>query len=151
MTPRTLFRTLAFAEAVTWTLLLAGMFAKYVLGNEAFTPIAGGLHGFVFLSYAASTVFVGINQKWSLGTIGLGLATAVIPYTTIPFERTMDRRGRLAGGWRLAPGGETPVSFPEKVQAVVLRRPAASAVVVLAGIAVVFGVLLRLGPPVSLS
>ena len=151
MTPRTLFRTLAFAEAVTWTLLLAGMFAKYVLDNEAFTPIAGGLHGFVFLSYAVSTVFVGINQKWSPATIFLGLVTAVVPYATIPFERTMDRRGKLDGGWRLAPGGETPGSFPEKAQAVVLRRPAISVIVLLAAVAVVFYVLLVLGPPVSLS
>ena len=151
MSPRTLFRSLAFAEAVTWTLLLAAMFAKYVVGNESFTPIAGGLHGFVFLSYAVSTVFVGVNQKWSAATVGLGLATAVIPYTTIPFERTMDRRGKLDGGWRLAPGGEAPAGAAEKIQAVVLRRPAASVIVVLAGIAVVFRVLLVLGPPVSLS
>lgn len=151
MTPRTLFRSLAFAEAVTWTLLLAGMFTKYVLDNEALMPIAGGVHGFVFLSYAVSTVFVGINQKWSAGTIFLGLVTAVVPYATIPFERSMDRRGKLDGGWRLAPGGETPAGFPEKVQAVVLRRPAVSAVVALAAVAVVFWVLLILGPPVSVS
>ena len=30
MTPRLLFRRLAFAEAVTWALLLTGMFLKYV-------------------------------------------------------------------------------------------------------------------------
>ena len=151
MTPRTLFRSLAFAEAVTWTLLLAGMFTKYVLGNEVFMPFAGGIHGFVFLSYAASTVFVGVNQKWSAATIFLGLATAVIPYTTIPFERVMDRRGKLEGGWRLASGGEAPAGAAEKIQAVVLRRPALSVIVVLAAIAIVFRVLLYLGPPVSLS
>lgn len=151
MTPRKLFRSLAFAEAVTWTLLLAAMFTKYVLDNETFMPIAGGVHGFVFLSYAASTVFVGVNQKWAVPTIFLGLVTAVIPYTTIPFERTMDRRGKLDGGWRLAPGGETPAGPAEKVQAVVLRRPALSAAVALVAIAVVFCVLLVMGPPVSVS
>lgn len=151
MTPRTLFRSLAFAEAVTWTLLLAAMFTKYVLDNETFMPIAGGVHGFVFLSYAASTVFVGVNQKWSVPTIFLGLVTAVIPYTTIPFERTMDRRGKLDGGWRLAPGGEAPAGPAEKVQAVVLRRPALSAAAALVVIAVVFIALLVMGPPVSVS
>ena len=30
MQPRTLFRIVAFAEAVTWTLLLIGLFLKYV-------------------------------------------------------------------------------------------------------------------------
>ena len=151
MTPRTLFRGLAFAEAVTWTLLIAAMILKYGFGNEALMPVAGGVHGFVFLSYAASTVFVGINQRWRLGTIALGLVTAVVPYLTVPFERAMDRRGGLDGGWRLAPGGEEPKNFPEKVQALVLRRPLPALGVVLAGIAVVFTVLLILGPPIPMG
>ena len=77
MQPRTLFRALAFAEAVTWTLLIAAMVLKYGFGQEAFMAPAGGTHGFIFLSYAASTVFVGVNQKWKAGTILLGLVTEI--------------------------------------------------------------------------
>jgi integral membrane protein len=54
MQPRTLFRTVAFAEAVTWTLLLIGLFLKYVTRTtDVGVSIAGGIHGFVFLCYAA--------------------------------------------------------------------------------------------------
>ena len=148
MTPRKLFTTLAFAEAVTWTLLIAALVAKYGFDNENFTPIAGGLHGFVFLSYAAVTLFVWANQKWPAGTGILGVALAVIPWATIPFERSVDRRGLLDGGWRMAPGGEEPANPVDKVAALVLRRPVASGLVTLVLVAVVFWVLLILGPPI---
>ena len=148
MTPRKLFTTLAFAEAVTWTLLIAALVAKYGFDNEAFTPIAGGLHGFVFLSYAAVTLFVWANQKWPARIGVLGVVLAVVPWATIPFEKSVDRRGLLDGGWRMAPGGEEPGNAVDKVAALVLRRPVAAALVALVGVAVVFSVLLVLGPPI---
>ena len=86
MTPRKLFTSLAFAEAVTWTLLIAALVAKYGFDNESFTPVAGGLHGFVFLSYAAVTLFVWANQKWPARTGILGVVLAVVPWATIPFD-----------------------------------------------------------------
>ncbi|MCC3291853.1 MULTISPECIES: DUF3817 domain-containing protein [unclassified Arthrobacter] len=151
MSPRKLFRTLALAEAVTWTLLLIGMFAKYVLHFEALTPIFGGLHGFVFLAYGVVTLFVWANQKWPARTGILGLATTVIPWATIPFEKSVDRRGMLKGGWRMAPGGEEPTNGVDRIAALVLRRPVAAGAVALVAVAVVFGVLLYLGPPVQLG
>ncbi|MCQ2001538.1 DUF3817 domain-containing protein [Arthrobacter zhaoxinii] len=151
MSPRKLFRTLALAEAVTWTLLLIGMFAKYVLDFEALTPIFGGLHGFVFLAYGVVTLFVWANQKWPARTGILGLATTVIPWATIPFERSVDRRGMLAGGWRMAPGGEEPANGVDRIAALVLRRPIVAGIVALIAVAVVFSVLLRLGPPVQVG
>ena len=60
LSPRRLYRTLALAEAVTWTLLIAGMLAKYVLHlGELGVRIGGSVHGFVFLAYCAVTVLVG--------------------------------------------------------------------------------------------
>ncbi|MDM7990655.1 DUF3817 domain-containing protein [Arthrobacter sp. zg-Y877] len=148
MSPRKLFRSLALAEAVTWTLLLIGMFAKYVLDFEALTPIFGGLHGFVFLAYGVVTLFVWANQKWPARTGILGLATTVIPWATIPFEKSVDRRGLLKGGWRMAPGGDEPTNAVDRVSALVLRRPIVAGIVALVAVAVVFSVLLYLGPPV---
>ncbi|MCC3274052.1 DUF3817 domain-containing protein [Arthrobacter zhangbolii] len=148
MTPRKLFRALAFAEAVTWTLLIAALVFKYGFDNESFTPIAGGLHGFVFLAYGVVTLFVWANQKWPVRTGILGLVTTVIPWATIPFEKSVDRRGLLDGGWRMAPGGEKPTNTVDKVAALVLRRPIAAGAVALVAVAVVFSVLLILGPPI---
>ena len=85
-------------------------------------PIAGGIHGFIFLCYSASTIFVWVNQRWRI-RIGLtGLLLAIVPFATVPFEIVVDREGLLTGDWRLAPGGEAPRGFIEHVQAWVLRH-----------------------------
>ncbi|MGO4250316.1 DUF3817 domain-containing protein [Paenarthrobacter sp. RAF54_2] len=148
MQPRTLFRTVAFAEAVTWTLLLIGLFLKYVTHTtEVGVSIAGGIHGFVFLCYAATAAFTWINQKWPARTGLLAIVSAVIPYVTIPVEKSLDRRGLLAGGWRFAPGGEEPQGGLEKGQAWILGNPILAIAIVLVGVAGVFSFLLFMGPP----
>ena len=101
ITPRSFYRVVAIAEAVTWTLLIAGLLLKYVLdAGDLGVRIGGSIHGFVFLVYAATAVLVGVNQRWPLGLIAMGVVTAVIPYATIPFDRWLERNGRLEGGWR---------------------------------------------------
>ncbi|WP_416418787.1 DUF3817 domain-containing protein [Paenarthrobacter aromaticivorans] len=148
MQPRTLFRTVAFAEAVTWTLLLIGLFLKYVTHTtEMGVSVAGGIHGFVFLCYAATAAFTWINQKWTARTGLLAIVSAVIPYATIPVEKSLDRRGLLDGVWRLAAGGEKPRGALEKAQAWVLGNPILAVVLVLVGVAGVFSFLLFMGPP----
>jgi integral membrane protein len=148
MPPRTLFRSVAFAEAATWTLLLIALFLKYVLDTgEIAMSIAGGLHGFVFLCYVVSTCFTWVNQKWTAGTGLLTVASAVVPYATIPAERSLDRRGLLGGRWRLAADGAEPRGLLENLQAWVLRKPATAVVVALVAVAAVFSFLLFLGPP----
>lgn len=148
MAPRTLFRLVAFAEAVTWTLLLVGLFLKYVTGTtELGVSIGGGIHGFVFICYVVSTCFTWVNQKWNAGAGLAALGSAVIPYATVPVEKWLDRKGMLADGWRLAAGGEEPQGFFEQVEARVLRHPLLAVVVALASVTAVFSFLLFLGPP----
>lgn len=150
MNPRRLFRIVAVAEAVTWAFLLLGMFLKYVTRTtEALVPPAGAVHGFVFLCFVVTTVFIWVNQRWSVSTGLLGLVSAVIPFATVPYERWIGRRGQLAGAWRLAPGSEVPRNSVEAVQAWVLRSPLVALFVAIAGISVVFSVLLLVGPPGS--
>lgn len=148
MTPRLLFRTFATAEAFTWAGLITALILRATGVTEAAVPIAGGIHGFVFLSYCAVTVFVWVNQRWGWGTGLLGLALAIIPFATVPFELSLDKKGRLAGPWRLRPGGDQPSGFVEHVQAWVLRNLVLATVLVVALVVVVFSVLLWLGPPI---
>ncbi|MGV9193543.1 DUF3817 domain-containing protein [Microbacterium sp. MC2] len=150
ITPRALFRTFAIAEMFTWAGLIAALILRAV-GVAEFVPIAGGIHGFVFLCYVASTVFVWVNQQWRFGLGLTGVLLAIIPFATVPFELRLDRRGLLAGDWRLAPGGAQPVGFVEHVQAWVLRRPLLSVMLLLALLAIVFVTLLWLGPPIPKS
>ncbi|MGQ1798224.1 DUF3817 domain-containing protein [Kocuria oceani] len=148
MTPRELYGRFALAEAVTWTLLILGMVLKYTGVSEAFVPVFGMLHGVVFLGYCLVTCFVWVDQRWPVGFGVLGLASAVVPWATIPFERRAQRSGRLAGGWRLAPGGERPATVPERLQAWSLRSPLLATLVGLVAVAALTSVLLHLGPPV---
>lgn len=148
MSPRLLFRTFATAEAFTWAGLILALVLRATGVTDSAVSIAGGIHGFVFLSYCVVTVFMWVNQRWGAGTGILGLALSVIPFATVPFEIVLDRKGKLAGEWRLRPGGDTPRGFVEHVQAWVLRRPLLAIGLLFIAVAVVFVVLLWLGPPV---
>ena len=147
MTPRILYMRLAFAEVITWTLLILGMVGKYAFGLDWATMVGGSIHGFVFLCYCAATVAVWTDKRWPASTGVLGLASAVIPYATVPFERSVDRRGLLDGPWRLGPGGDKSRSLPESVLAFALRSPVVALVVTLVVVAVVFSLLLVAGKP----
>src|SRR5690606_40818054 len=80
-----------------------------------------------------------------------GLILAIDPFATVPFELAVDRRGLLRGGWRLAPGGDTPRGFVEHVQAWVLRHLLLSIVLVVLLVTALFVTLLCFGPPVSVT
>ncbi|MFC5339077.1 DUF3817 domain-containing protein [Leucobacter denitrificans] len=147
LSPRALFRIFAIAEMFTWAGLITALLLRaFDVAN--LVPIAGGIHGFVFLCYAATTLFVWVNQKWSFGLGFTGLVLAVVPFATVPFEIVVDRKGLLAGGWRLAAGGEEPSGFFEHVQAWILRNLVLSIVLVVLLVSAVFVTLLWLGPPV---
>lgn len=150
MTPKSLFRTVAIAEAITWTALISGLVIRAVVGGDTgdlAVRIGGSIHGFVFLCYVVATLAVWTDKKWSAGTGVLGLASAVIPYATVPFERSVERRGLLDGPWRLAPGGEAPRTLPERLLAFALRSPVVALLVTLVVVAVVFTLLLWAGKP----
>ena len=144
--PARLFRFLALAEAVTWTMLLTGMFLKYVTGTtELGVRLGGGVHGLVFLAYCAVTVLVAVDHRWSPGRTAAALASAVVPFATVPFERAVLRGGHLEGPWRLLE--VPPATWTERLAAVALRRPVSSGLVVAVALVVVFSGLLVLGPP----
>lgn len=145
--PARLFGTLAFAEMVTWTLLLLGMLGKYVLHLGPWgVRIGGGLHGFVFLAYVLVTVFVAVDQRWHPADTARGLASAVLPYATLPFERRALERGLLRGeSWRLR--DEPPAAAPERLVAAALRRPLLAAATGLLLVGLTYAGLLSVGPP----
>lgn len=149
MTPKLLFRRIAVAEAITWALLLIGMFLKYVTETtELGVRIGGMLHGIVFIAYVLVTLIVWIDSKWPTKQGVVALASAVPPLLTLWTERWLDRDGHLPTTWRLLAKGEA-VTFPEKVVSGALRRPAIAALVLVVAVAVLTGVALLVGPPVG--
>ena len=100
--PRTVtrvFRAVAVAEAVSWVLLLAGMFVKWVLRtSELGVQLAGPVHGAVFIAYLLVSLLAWRVLRWSPRTAVLALIASVPPLCTVWFERWAQRTGRLPIG-----------------------------------------------------
>ncbi len=148
-TPRTLFRTLALAEVVSWTLLIAGIIVRATTGWAPAVTIGGGIHGFVFLSYGATVVLVALNNRWKAGPTAVALISAVVPYATIPAELWADRRGLLAGTWRTdtTTDAGTQARWYDRPLAWFLARPALLFGGIAVAVVAVYSVLLIVGPP----
>lgn len=148
MSPTRLFRSVAIAEAITWTGLLVGMFLKYVTETtEAGVRVFGMLHGIVFVAYGVVTVVVWVDRRWTVGRGLLALVAAVPPLATLPLEWWAVRKDWLGDTWRLPAGAGT--SLPDRVVAWLLRNPLRGAAVGLVAVAALTGVALLVGPPTS--
>lgn len=151
MSPTSLYQRVALAETITWAGLLIAMALKFTGVTEAVMPFAGGIHGFVFLCFCVSTVLIWVNNRWGAGRGIVGLASSIVPFATIPFERSTERQGLLAGPWRFSAqagmGYDKPTTLPDRALAFVVRKPAVAAACALVGIVAVFLLLLSLGSP----
>lgn len=149
-TPHLLFRTVAVAEAVSWTLLIGGMVLRATAGLDVAVSIGGGVHGFVFLAYVATALLVAKNQRLGGGPTAVALISSVVPYATIPADIWLTRTGRLAGGWRRnATGDPRDHRWHDRLFRSAINRPLISCAIVAVGVAVVFLALLSLGPPLG--
>ena len=150
VTPKLLFRRVAVAEAITWALLLLGMFLKYVTETtDLGVRIFGMVHGVVFIAYGLVALTTWVNQRWSIGVGMLALVSAVPPFATVLFDRRVESAGLLDGQWRFGAGGEAPGSLPERVLAWLTRNPGLAAVVGVVAVAGLTGAALLVGPPAS--
>jgi len=146
MNPQLLFRRVAIAEAITWALLLTGMFLKYVTETtELGVRVFGMVHGVVFVAYCLTTLLVAVDQRWSFGRTLLGLAAAVPPFFTVLFDWYAEKRGALADAWRLR--DEQPTGPVQKLAAWLIRNPLRGAAAGLVAVAALTAVALVVGPP----
>lgn len=147
-TPGRLYRVLAIAEAITWTLLIAAIIARAVGAPGVVVTVGGGIHGFVFLAYAATAILVALNQRWHPGVGVLAVLSAVVPYATIPMEIWLHRTGRLQGDWRLdATDDPRDRRWYDRLMRWFLRRPWVLAALLVVGIVALYVILLLVGPP----
>lgn len=147
-TPARLFRVLAIAEAITWTLLISALILRAVGQPSVLVTIGGGIHGFVFLAYGATAVLLAFNQRWHAGVAATAIASAIVPYATIPAEIWLHRSGRLEGQWRLtATDDPRDRTWYDRTMRWFLHRPWVLAVLILVAIVAIFSILLLIGPP----
>jgi len=95
------FHVVALAEAISWGCLLVAMFFKWVVqddphaGIEGGVPVAGAVHGTIFVAYVVTSLVAWRVFRWSPVTLLLALAAGVPPFFTLVFERVAGRRGLL--------------------------------------------------------
>lgn len=149
VTPRAFYRVVAIAEAVTWTLLITGMLLKYVAQAGSIGVLIGGsLHGLVFVTYGATAVLVGVNQRWSVKLIVGAVLTAIVPYATIPFDRWLEKKSLLDGQWRTtATVDPRDQTWVDRTMRWFLNHPTLLVVVFVVAVVAIVSVLLILGPP----
>ncbi|MEI5674195.1 MULTISPECIES: DUF3817 domain-containing protein [unclassified Nocardioides] len=148
MTPLKLFRTVAVAEAITWALLLTGMFLKYVTETtEAVVSVGGMLHGIVFIAYVLTTLVVAVDQKWSTGRTVLGVVSSIPPFFTVLFDRYAEHRGLLGTTWRLRT--ETPAGPVQRLVSWLIRKPQQGLAAGVVAVLVLTVLALLVGPPAS--
>jgi integral membrane protein len=148
-TPRSLYKAFAFSEGVTWTLLLGGLAIRAIFGAPQLAlTIVGGIHGAVFLGYGVSAALVGVNNRWGFGRTVLAIALAIIPFATVPFEISAERKGRLVGDWRRAKSADPrDANWFDSLFRWFINRPVLLVIVMLAVVSVIFATLLMIGPP----
>ncbi|HXH77376.1 DUF3817 domain-containing protein [Nocardioides sp.] len=147
MTPRSTFRALAVAEAVTWGLLLTGMFLKYVTETtDLGVRVFGMVHGVVFIAYCLVAVVVAVDQRWSLARTALGLVAAVPPFATLLFEAYAERRDLLGTEWLSRPDSLTA---PQRSVCWLLEHYRLAIGLLVLAVALLTAGALAAGPPVG--
>jgi integral membrane protein len=75
------FRLVAYAEAVTFLILLGGVVVKRVLnGSDVGVRVMGPIHGIVFLVYVVMVLQVRASQAWNLGQTLLVIVASALPF-----------------------------------------------------------------------
>jgi integral membrane protein len=147
--PKPLFKFFAVAEMFTWALLITGLILRATVGipAELFT-LFGGTHGLTFLGYGVVAALVGVNQRWKLAKIVLGIALAIVPFATYPFERYLSKSKSLEGQWRTTVS-EDPrdKNWFDSLFRWFIARPLVLVLALVATVAILFVTLLTLGPP----
>lgn len=93
---RTIFLTVAAAEAFSWLGLLTGMYFKYVTeSTEVGVQIFGPIHGAIFIAYVMLAIFASRLFAWSRTTLIWALVASIPPFCTVIFEVIAERRGLL--------------------------------------------------------
>ncbi|WP_067900619.1 DUF3817 domain-containing protein [Nocardia vaccinii] len=90
-------RLFGILEVCGWVLLFIGMYFKHGVTPPVEWPLMvfGMVHGIIFLAYAFSLLMAWREFEWPARTILLGLVSAVIPFTSVWFERWAIRSGQL--------------------------------------------------------
>lgn len=89
-----IFKVTALAEAVGWTMLITGLAINHfnLPGSAIAVPIAGQIHGTIFIVYFMALIFIYPSLRWSRAKTILAFVAGVIPYGTLIFELVANKQ-----------------------------------------------------------
>jgi integral membrane protein len=84
----TLFKLVAFLETFGWTLLIVGiLFSHYKWTGYAYVlPIAGSVHGVLYLFYLFIVLFTHRSMGWGIWRFVIAEAVSNLPFGALVFE-----------------------------------------------------------------
>ncbi|HEU0127842.1 MAG TPA: DUF3817 domain-containing protein [Pseudonocardiaceae bacterium] len=80
------YRIFAYATGVMLLVLTVSVVLHYGFGDERLTW-SGPVHGYLYMGYLVSTVFVGTSMRWRLGRMVLVALAGTIPLMSFVAER----------------------------------------------------------------
>lgn len=81
-----LYRIAAYAEAVGWTLLIAGILIDKYTGNTIAVFIAGNIHGMIYFAYFIAALGLYPSLGWSRWRGIVATLAGIPPYGSLLFE-----------------------------------------------------------------
>lgn len=84
-----LYKIAALSEAVGWTILITGILIRHyrLAGYRYAVPIAGQIHGTIFLVYFGVLLATYSSLRWSRTKFIAAALAGVPPYGTLVFEQ----------------------------------------------------------------
>ena len=93
----TLYRIIALSEAFGWTLLISGILIRHfkLPGYAIAVPIAGQIHGTIFLIYFGVLITAYSSLRWSRKKFIVAILAGIPPYGSLLFEQLEARKRRV--------------------------------------------------------
>lgn len=90
------YRAAALSEAFGWTVLIIGIAIHHynLPGKGIAIPIAGQIHGMLFLFYFGVLLATYTSLRWSRLTFSVAIVAGVPPYGSLIFEQYKSRTRR---------------------------------------------------------
>jgi integral membrane protein len=98
-------RVVALAEGVSFlALLLVAMPLKYLAGLPLAVRVVGLVHGVLFLAFLAALLRAASDRGWPAGRSALAFLSAIVPFGTFVFDRSLRREIAGEPGRPIRPG-----------------------------------------------
>ena len=92
-TPLQAFRTVGFAEGISFLVLLGiAMPLKYAAGLPEVVLVVGWAHGVLWVLYLLTAVRAAVAERWSFGTFVRAGVASVLPFGPFVFDRWLRNR-----------------------------------------------------------